>query len=102
MNGQLLERKVVIVNPHGLHMRPIAALAELARRFVSQVSVSKGTTVADAKSVMDMLTLNAPQGTELIIRGEGPDAEAALTALVELLNTFPIEEAHEPPASPAT
>ena len=36
----------------------------------------------NAKSILDLMTLGAPKGTELAIEVEGPDAQEALAAMV--------------------
>ncbi len=93
MNGDTLERKVQIQNPRGFHLRPMAAFAQLAGRFQSRVTVSReGKDGADGKSILDLMLLEAPQGSELTVQAEGPDAAKALEALVALLQAPPEEE----------
>jgi phosphotransferase system HPr (HPr) family protein len=74
-------RQVVIIDPVGLHLRPAAKLAALARSFRSDIRIiAKGTT-ADATSLLGLVTLAAGCGTTLDIVAHSPDAEAAVTAL---------------------
>jgi phosphocarrier protein len=96
MNGVPLVQKVVINNPQGFHMRPMAAFAQLASRFESSVKVSREGQSVNGKSILDLMLLAAAQGTELTLEVAGPDAQAALSALVNVLNTPPEEEAAEP------
>jgi phosphocarrier protein HPr len=91
MNGEPLRQKVVISNPQGFHMRPMAAFAQLAARFESSVKVSREGQSVNGKSILDLMLLAAAQGTELTIETAGPDAQAALDDLVNLLKT-PTEE----------
>jgi phosphotransferase system HPr (HPr) family protein len=92
MNGDTLERKVHILNPQGFHLRPIAAFAQLAGRFQSNVTVSRdGKDDVNGKSILDLMLLAAPQGSELTVKATGPDAQNALDALVALLQTPPEE-----------
>ncbi len=96
MNGDTLERKVLILNPQGFHLRPMAAFAQLAGRFQSRVTVSReGKEGVDGKSILDLMLLAAPQGSELTVQAQGPDAQKALEALVELLQQPPSEEKDE-------
>jgi phosphocarrier protein HPr len=95
MNGPPLLQKVVITNPQGFHMRPMAAFAQLASRFDSSVKVSREGQSVNGKSILDLMLLAAAQGTELTLEVAGPDAAAALDALVQLLKTPPTEE--DPP-----
>ena len=92
MNTTPLQRKVVITNPNGLHMRPSAAFVQLAERFQSNVTVSHDGKTANGKSIFDLLFLAAEEGTELTLEADGPDASAALEALAALLATAPPAE----------
>ncbi len=84
-NGPL-RGKVTITNPHGLHLRPAGAFAELATRFVCQVRVlANEKDPADGKSPLSMLGLFALPGTELTVEVDGPDAATALPALLDFL-----------------
>jgi phosphotransferase system HPr (HPr) family protein len=88
MNGQTLQQKLLITSPHGLHMRPAAAFAEMARQYQSSVSVAKEGKSVNGKSPLDMMLLAAEQGSELIVEVVGPDAPGALEALCQLLATL--------------
>jgi phosphocarrier protein len=81
-----LERSVRIVNRLGMHARPAAEFVKLAARFSAEIRVEKEGLEVDGKSIMGVLMLAAEQGSQLIIRAEGKDAEAALAALVELVD----------------
>jgi phosphocarrier protein len=99
MNGDPLQQKVVVTNPQGFHMRPMAAFAQLASRFESSVKVSREGQSVNGKSILDLMLLAATQGTELTIEVAGADAQAALDALVNLLNKPTEEEGTEPSVS---
>ena len=76
---------VKIKNKLGLHARPAMSFVDEANRFKSEIKVSKGTTVVDGKSIMQMMMLAATQGTELTVHATGPDASSALAALEALV-----------------
>jgi len=84
MSEPVASKTITIVNPHGLHARPADLFVRLATRFRSTVDIIKGPLQVDGKSILQILTLNAPFGTELTIVAEGPDAEEAVEALAEL------------------
>jgi phosphotransferase system HPr (HPr) family protein len=86
MNGEPLRSKVTITNPQGFHMRPMSAFVQLAGKFQSIVHVIKsdGQRI-DGKSMLGLLGLAAEQGTELVLEVSGPDEQAALEALTELI-----------------
>ena len=86
MHGHSFKRKVRIQNPQGFHLRPVTAFVEMARDFQSDVSISKDNHRVDGKgSPIELLLLEAPQGTELELETTGPDAPEALHALGDLL-----------------
>jgi phosphocarrier protein len=60
-------------------------VVEAAARFQSKITVSKDGQSVDARSVMGLMMLGAPQGTVVDIAAEGPDAEEAITALKALI-----------------
>lgn len=97
MNGEPLRKMVVISNPQGFHMRPMAAFAQMASRFQSSVKVSREGQSVNGKSILDLMLLAAAQGTELTLEVAGPDAQAALDALVEVLRKPTEEEGSEAP-----
>ncbi len=78
-------RSVRIVNAHGLHMRPATKFVNLANSFRSQIWVDYRGTRANGKSILDMVGLAAEVGTTLDLEARGPDAEAALAALADLV-----------------
>ena len=87
MSGDaVIERSVQIVNRLGMHARPAAEFVKLASRFRADVRVEKEGLEVDGKSIMGVLMLAAEQGSQLTIRAEGHDAEAALAALCELVD----------------
>jgi phosphocarrier protein len=79
-------RTVAIVNKRGMHARAAARFAGTAATFTSQISVRRGELTANGKSIMGLMMLAAPQGTEITIQAEGPDADQALEALVALVS----------------
>ena len=79
--------RATILNSLGLHARPAMAFVDAAAAFAAEVRVRRtdGDEVVDGKSIMQMLLLAATQGTELEITCEGDGADAALAALVGLV-----------------
>jgi len=87
-----LERIVIISNKAGIHVRPAAKIAELANKFKSDILLNKDGVEVNAKSIMDVLTLAAGEGTRIIIKAEGEDANSALNELEALINSKFSEE----------
>ncbi len=78
-------RQVVINDPLGLHLRPAAKLVVLAKSFTSDIRVVCRGNTANAKSILDLVTLVADCGTTLEIVAHGPDAEEAVRAVTDLI-----------------
>lgn len=87
-----VERSTTIRNRLGLHARPAAELVKTAARFQCDVSVGKDGNWVNAKSILGVMTLAAEFGSTVTVRAEGEDAEAAATALVEILSRELVEE----------
>jgi phosphocarrier protein HPr len=81
----VVEREARIVNPLGMHVRPGAEFVKVANKFKAAVHVKKDDSVVNGKSILGMMTLAAECGSTIGIKTEGDDAEAAMTALLELV-----------------
>jgi phosphocarrier protein HPr len=83
-------RQAIVRHAEGLHARPSELVARLALRFESTVELLNGSHRVDAKSILDVLTLGATEGTELVVEAKGPDAEIATEAVADLVGSdFP-------------
>ena len=81
-----VEERVTIRHPQGLHVRPARMLWETARRFPCEVRVVKGHISADVKSIFEIMTLDASDGAEILVRAKGDQAEEAVRAIVRLID----------------
>ncbi len=79
------EKKIVINNKLGLHARAAAKIVTLTNQFDSMINIINGDKKADAKSIMKILMLSAPKGTEVVITAKGRDENLALDSLEELI-----------------
>jgi len=79
--------KVVIPNKLGLHMRAANVFVDSASRYESTVTVARGDLRVNGKSIMGLMMLAAPRGTEILIEVDGRDAEHALRDLVDLVRS---------------
>lgn len=77
--------QVTIINKLGMHARPAMSFVDTASSFTSDIKVTKDGQIADGKSIMQLMMLAAPMGTELQIDAQGPDAEQAIDALTKLV-----------------
>ncbi|TMD80798.1 MAG: HPr family phosphocarrier protein [Chloroflexi bacterium] len=83
----MTEQRLTITNKVGLHARPAALFVQTAARFKdTRVEVVKDGMVRDAKSILSVLTLGVGQGATITVRAEGPQADAAVAALTDLVS----------------
>ena len=68
-----------------LHARPAGSLAIAAAKFESSIELSSGGSSADAKSVLSVMGIGATRGQLVTVRATGPDADEAVTAIIEIL-----------------
>ncbi len=81
----LLEKAVTIPNKQGLHARPISQFVEISSRFRASLAVTCNGREVDGKSVLQLMTLAAGKGTELVLKGDGDDAEEMIKCLEDLI-----------------
>jgi phosphocarrier protein len=81
----VIERSAQIVNPLGMHARPAAEFVKTANRFRAHVEVRRDSLTVNGKSIMGMMMLAAEQGSSIIIKADGADAEEATAALCALV-----------------
>ncbi len=90
---QTHSRELTIVNRKGLHARATAKFVQCCDRFNAAITVSRDGEKVGGSSIMGILTLGAARGTTITVEASGPEAEAALDALAELVaNRFGEEE----------
>lgn len=77
--------RVKITNELGLHARAATRLVELAGDFDAALFLAKDEQEVNGESIMEVLLLTANRGSEIEIRGEGPDASALVAAVRELI-----------------
>jgi len=81
----MVERRVTVVNSHGIHARPAAEIVKTAARFTSDVTLARDDLEVNGKSIMGVMMLAAECGAVVLVRADGPDAERALEALAALI-----------------
>jgi phosphocarrier protein len=82
-------REITIINKLGLHARAAAKFVGVAGRFPCTVRIGRAPDLLiDGKSIMAVMMLAAGKGTQVHLQTEGEDEDAALDALVELINNY--------------
>ncbi|MFU8832322.1 MAG: HPr family phosphocarrier protein [Wenzhouxiangella sp.] len=83
----MIRRDITLTNRLGLHARAASRLVQTASEFESEVWLGRDGRRVNAKSIMGVLLLAAPFGTELVLEVEGPDEEAASEKLITLIES---------------
>jgi len=81
----IIKKKLIVRSKQGLHARPAALFVQIANKFDSKVTVSKGKEEINGKSIMGILMLAAEKGNEILLTVEGDDAHQAIRELEELV-----------------
>ena len=92
MSTSRIRRVVVVPNKQGMHARPADMFVRRAQQFKAKVEIVRDDFRVEAKSIMNLLTLGAAQGTELTLEAEGSDAQEAVDALAEVIEKDFLEE----------
>ena len=81
----MIHRQVEIINKLGLHARAAAKFVTLASGFQSEVQLAHNGNQVNGKSIMGVMMLAAAKGSSVELETEGPDEQAAMDALVSLI-----------------
>jgi phosphocarrier protein len=83
----VIERQATIVNQEGLHARPAARIVRLASTFAAEIELAKDGLEVNGKSIMGVMMLAAECGSSITVRAKGSDAEQAVQALADLIES---------------
>lgn len=88
----IIEKTVAIKNKQGLHARPAALFVQIANKFNSVITITKGRHKVNGKSIMGIMMLEAGCGSKVTMTVNGDDAERAVKELEVLLLSENIDE----------
>ena len=80
-------KETTVSNQVGLHARPATFFIQKANEFKSSIWVEKDERRVNAKSLLGVLSLGIVKGTPIKLIADGPDEEAAVNGLVELISS---------------
>ena len=80
-------KEVFLQNQVGLHARPATFFIQKANEFKSLILIEKDERRVNAKSLLGVLSLGIEGGTKIKILADGPDEEAAVAGLIELVES---------------
>lgn len=81
----MIRRTIRLAVKDGLHARPCSAIAQEMKRFEGRLEIRLHGRTADARSVLEMMTLSAGEGAELELVASGEDAAQLIEAVIALL-----------------
>ena len=81
----MYSQEAVVNNQVGLHARPATFFIQKANEFKSSIWVEKEERKVNAKSLLGVLSMAITTGTEVTLIAEGPDEEAAVKTLAQML-----------------
>lgn len=81
-----MERQLIIKNKLGLHARAAAQIVQLSNSYTSDFSIRFDGQEVDGKSILSILTLACPVGSNILLRADGPDADELLEAMERLID----------------
>lgn len=82
----MISAKAVVRNALGIHMLSAGAIVETCNRFKAKIWLQKGKRKSNARSILDIILLESPPGTQLTIEADGEDEREALDALLALFD----------------
>lgn len=83
----MYSKDVMVQNQVGLHARPATFFIQKANEFRSSIWIEKEERRVNAKSLLGILSLGIIGGTQIKIIADGADEQAAVNALVELVES---------------
>jgi phosphocarrier protein HPr len=82
-----VSRELPIINKRGLHARASAKFVQMVERFNAEVWVTRGGETVGGTSIMGLMMLSAAPGTTIVVSAIGPEAEAAIKAIGDLVES---------------
>lgn len=83
----MLSKKLTVINPSGLHLRPAGVLSQTAMKFKCDVIIECGEKKIVAKSVLNVMAAGIKTGTEINLICDGEDEEAAMETLTQAIES---------------
>ncbi len=82
-----VSKDLLIINKRGLHARASAKFVQMVERFTSEIWVTRGSETVGGRSIMGLMMLAAGPGTTIKVSALGPDADEAIRAIAELVES---------------
>ncbi len=79
-----VSKNCLVTNKKGVHARAAAQIVATSSEYDCKITLTHQQKSASSLSLIKLLTLDAPQGSNLIITAVGSDADQAIKALSDL------------------
>lgn len=80
----MIQRDIVISNSLGIHARPASLIVQTAMPFECDIVIEKDGTIANAKSIMNVMMLAAGHGSTVTVKATGKDEQKAIDSICQL------------------
>ena len=87
MSATVAARELSITNQRGLHARASAKFVKCAEAFDAEITVTRDGMSVPATSIMGLMMLGAAMGTSIMVEATGAEAEEAIEALAQLVDS---------------
>ena len=84
----MIEKKLIILNGTGIHARPASQFVALLNGFKSNIQIIKGTRTANAKSIINVLSLALTGGSEITVVADGEDEQEAMNSIESFIENL--------------
>ncbi|KZE64498.1 phosphocarrier protein HPr [Fictibacillus phosphorivorans] len=81
----MAEKTFKVTSESGIHARPATTLVNQAGQFSSDITLDYNGKSVNLKSIMGVMSLGIQQGSSIVIKAEGSDAEEAIAALADVM-----------------
>jgi len=86
MGFEMITKKLIVHNEHGIHARVALRVVEECRNSSSQITVCKGCKTADGCSLLQLLMLGAEKGTEIEVIADGGEEQKSISDLAQIFS----------------
>lgn len=84
----MVSKKVVVVNPTGLHARPASQLTQFCKKFAEKIVLAGNGKETDPKSIIQLLSAGLKKGTELEVKVEGENEASVCDEVVKFIESL--------------
>lgn len=84
----MISKKVIVVNPTGLHARPASQLTQFCKKYSEKIILSGNGKETDPKSIIQLLSAGLKKGTELEVKVEGENEATVCDEIVKFIENL--------------